>query len=191
MNKCKDNPTLNKMFFIFIQVMFTFAFLTIFFFTYVQKSEKKSFETQMNIIVDDLVPDIHLDSFLPLSPVKKDFLKKLINGSLDVSKENSIKKSEKDDKKILENNRKIQDKAYKWLFIAGLIVIGVTLAIFLAGQCLPLKVHTKNAITIVFFVALTEFVFLNIITSHYWSVDPGQVRTKIAETIQGYVSVYR
>ena len=61
------NPIINKIYHIFLHVIFIFIFLTIFFFLYVGDAEKKSFKTQINLVVDDIMNDIDIKSFIVFS----------------------------------------------------------------------------------------------------------------------------
>lgn len=180
-----DSPIISKFFQIFIQVIFIFIFLTIFFFTYVQEVEKNSFKLQMNLVVDDMASDLNIKSLIPYN--KKDIVQIVINGSLDVAKTNSIKKSKNEDQNIEDNNTHIKTQAYKWLGISIGIMLLSILFIYMLGYCIPIQIHGKEALIVVFFVAFTEFIFLTVITKKYWSVDPGQIRQHIGKSIQKYI----
>ena len=54
-SECKINDWLKDVIGMSIQIAFVFAFLTIFFFLYVQKVEKMEFVSQLNLIVDTLM----------------------------------------------------------------------------------------------------------------------------------------
>jgi ascorbate-specific PTS system EIIC-type component UlaA len=57
----------------------------------------------------------------------------------------------------------------------------------LTGHCVPFQLHAKEVITVVFFVAITEIIFLNVITKKYWSVNPSQVRRQLGESMKRWI----
>ena len=56
---CNTNTWIIDGFDLVFQVVFVFAFLTIFFFAYVVKVEEGEFEDQMNFIVDEILNGRH------------------------------------------------------------------------------------------------------------------------------------
>lgn len=189
MVKCsKENSIVNKIFGIFLQVILIFVFLTVFFFSYVGNAEKESFKLQMNLVVDDLVPDLNIRSSIP--PGQEDLATVILDGSLDLAKKNSMKNSETDDQNIKDQNNKIKGKAYLWLGIAVGVMLIVTIILVLLGKCIPYHIHLKEALIVVFFVAMTEFIFLTIITKKYWSVDPSEVRNQLGNSIQKWIQIH-
>jgi len=186
MISCKqDSPFLKKTFFILLQVLFTFIFLTVFFFTYVNHIEKETFKTQMNLIVDDITEDINIKPFIP--PGKEDDASVIILGSLDFTEEYALKNSAEDDKRISDQNNKIKNKAILWVVIGSAVLLMLAVILVIARYCIPFHIHLKDAMIVVFFIALTEFIFLVVITRNYLSVDPFTVRQEIGNSIQEYI----
>lgn len=181
-----ENKIINRIFYIFLQVLIIFIFLTIFFFTYVNDTEKDAFKTQINILVDDLALDMDIKPLVPKE--NKDIVTILLSGVLDFSKKNSRKSTEKEDANIKKQNNKIMKKAFIWLFVFIGIMVLIYGALRLSGQCIMFHSHIREALLIVVFIALTEFVFLNMITKQYWSIDISDVRQKLGNTIQDYIT---
>jgi len=186
MRECiPKNPIINKIFKLFLQVVLIFIFLTIFFFTYVDNVEKESFTTQMNIIVDDIVPDINIHEIVP--PGQEDTAIFILDGSMEVARNNALNDSKEEDKYINDQNIAIRNKAFILLGIVLGILLLVSLILYLTKHCIPFQIHIQDALIVVIFVAITEMLFLTIITKNYWSVDPGQVRSQIGKSIQKWI----
>ena len=186
MRECiPKNPIINKIFKLFLQVVLIFIFLTVFFFTYVGNVEKESFTTQMNIVVDDIVPDINIHEFVP--PGQEDTAVFILDGSMEVARNNALNDSKEEDKYINDQNIAIRNKAFILLGIVLGILLLVSLILYLTKHCIPFQIHIQDALIVVIFVAITEMLFLTIITKNYWSVDPGQVRSQIGKSIQKWI----
>ena len=74
-----------------------------------------------------------------------------------------------------------------WIIIGCAVLLIFTVILVITGYCIPFHIHLKDAILVVFFVALTEFVFLVVITKNYLSVNPATVRQEIGDSIQKYI----
>lgn len=180
-----DNPIVNKSFYILLQVLFIFIFLTIFFFTYVHSTEKVAFKTQMNMVVDDLALDMNVRPLVPKG--QEDIATILLFGSLDLARKNAEKSTASDDQKINEQNNQIMKKAFLWVGISTSVLLVIALGLYFTGHCLPFQIHIKEALIVVFFVAITELIFLIVITREYWSVDPSQIRQELGDAMQDYI----
>jgi hypothetical protein len=177
MISCKqDSRFVKKTFFILLQILLTLIFLTIFFFTYVNYIEKEAFKTQINLIVDDITNDINIKSFIP--PGKEKEASIIISGTLDFAE---------DDKKVSNQNNKIKNKAMLWVIIGCAVLLLFTVILVIAGYCIPFHIHLKDAIVVLFFMALTEFIFLVAVTKNYLFVNPATVRQEISDSIQKYI----
>lgn len=186
MNNChQESPIVNNIFFIFLQVILIFVFLCIFFFSYVINSEKKSFKSQINLIVDDLQPDFDVRSLVPLG--KENLSTAVLYGTLDNIRKKSMKNFESEESQINKQNDAIKNKAYLLAGISILFLLIVIIILIMLGYCIPFHIHLKYSIIAVFFVALTELIFLNIFTSKYWSIDPIEVRHRLGNTIQNWI----
>lgn len=186
MTKCSlESPLVNNIFAIFLQVILTFVFLSIFFFSYVSNSEKDSFKLQMNIVVDDLAPDFDLRSLVP--PGQEDLAAIMLDGSLELVRKNALKNSVSEEIVINKKNDVLKNKAYLWAGIAIGVLVLIVIILVILGYSLPFHIHLKEALITVFFVALTELIFLNIFSTKYWSVDPSQVRHRLGDSIQNWI----
>lgn len=181
----QDNTILNKIFHILSQVIFTFIFLTIFFFVYVGDVEKDTFKQQMNLVVDDLLTDVNIREIIPKGQEENTIF--ISNGALEVARHNSEKETDIADKDIEISNSLIKSKAFKWLGISIAILIIISLTLLLLKKCIPFELHFKKIIVVIIFVAMTEIFFLTYITKNYWSVDPNNVREQIAISIQDWI----
>ena len=97
---------------IFVQTMFVFGFLAIFYFLYVINIEQQNFTKQMNIIIDDLSKTIgnNLPNLIDIDKIKKDPNQDydvIINGIIDTSEEKITKDSKDQINQIIQNNNKI------------------------------------------------------------------------------------
>jgi hypothetical protein len=175
----------NKIFIVILQVILMFVFLTIFFFTYMGIVEKDSFKLQMNIIVDDLFDDIKVRDYV--QPGQEDTAIFILYGLSEVARKNSLKNAKKEDVEINDRNTKIKNKAFICVGIAiGLLVVIISILVF-SGHHVPFALHIKESIIVLLFVALTEIIFLNVITKNYWSVDPSQVRYQLGESVKKWI----
>jgi hypothetical protein len=180
-----------EVFDIIFQVIFIFTFLTVFFFVYVTKIEKEETASQMNFLVDDILPPSQVDSLIPQGLNKKDAMKAqvLISGAIDTAEEQTRVNMKSDIKDINDTNNKTRKKAFKYLTFAlsGLVII--VIAFLLVGHCkLGLLDHVRDALWVVLFVALTELTFLQVIAKNYISADPGKVKEEMSAAIDNWVT---
>ena len=117
-----------------------------------------------------------------VAPGQEDTATVIIDGSLEVARRNAMSETKKEDKKINDQNATIRNKALKWVAIDGGLLVVVLIILASTGHCVPLE-----ALIVVFFVALTEILFLNLITKKYWSVNPSEVRHQIGESMKGWI----
>ena len=192
MPQCKTNNWITNVSAISIQIMFVFAFLTVFFFVFVQKVEKEEFVNQMNIIVDNIMEDIGQDISNLVKEesifytMNEDSLV-MISGIIDLIEEKNSLDAENDIKYVLENNHQVKLKAFKSLmFFITIIVVLITI-LFFFGFCIPIKYHIKEAMLVIIFIGLTEFIFLKLITKKYISASPNNVKRSLAQAIQTWI----
>ena len=184
MKNCKTQyPILNRTFGLFLQISFTFIFLTLFFFMYVERVEKESFDTQMDIVVDNLSPDLGVNTFKDVDPT----ILTVIDGSLDMIKEKEIRDNSDDDEKIKRHNKDIQLQASKIVAFILLTILLFIIIFLLVEKCIPFHSHLIHAIIAVSIVGLTEFIFLTVITENYWSVNPEEIRENIGNTMEEWI----
>lgn len=188
--KCTQNLLFSNGFSIIFQVIFIFAFLTIFFFAYVVTVEKGEFQTQINLIIDDIVTQDAIKGILPkgvigLTPENEDII---LSGILDVI-DTKISLSSRDAVVNVNNdNAAIRRKAFIVLGVtAGVLVIS-TIALLMAGFCIQILYEVKEALWVVLFVGITELVFLSVIAKSYISADPNAVKRSIGIAIQKWIA---
>ena len=183
--ECLQISKIDGFFKIFIQVVLIFIFLTIFFFTYVNKIEKDSFKLQMDILVDDMFKNLDGTNIVPEAN-KQDVLN-ILNKTLDKQKTKVIEESKDSDDKINNSNKQITNNAF---ILVGVVcgVLSVTILItYLIGYCIPVHIHLRDAILSVFFVAMIELIFLSLVTKNYISIYPNSIKYKIGDSIQQYI----
>jgi len=165
-----------------IQVTLIFCFLTIFFFTYAKDKEKDVVINNVDFVIEDLLGQ---DSFNLLPPDIREKLKGL----------SSTKKSAEmaeQDAKVEENNKQILNKTIKLLVVIIAFVCGITFFCWSKrGQPgffynFELGDILKESLIILFFIALTEFLFLNEIGSKYISVETNQLKANVIKNLRDY-----
>ena len=175
---CKSNVWIVDGFSLAFQVVFIFAFLTIFFFVYVVKVEKAQFEDQMNYVIDSiLTKDIEKELLGPVqNTIPQEQLVALIAGIIDGVDYKAEKDAASGVKSVNIQNASVRSTAFKTLgiVVGALILVSVTMLII--GYCLPVRHQTMEALWVVLFVALTEFTFLQVVASRYKSADPNKVK---------------
>jgi predicted nucleic acid-binding Zn ribbon protein len=192
MSHCKVNNWVTYGISIATQVTFVYAFLTVFFFVYVQEVEKKEFVSQMNLIVDDLMKDVKED--IPnlvntQSQVSGEQAVVLINGVIDVMEEKIAIDSKSTVKDIMEQNQAVKKKAFTFLMTVIAILIIMSIFILLIGFCVHIQYQIKEAMLVVIFVGLTELTFLEIIAKNYISASPNKVKRELGIGIQKWIDV--
>jgi hypothetical protein len=189
MTQCKNNPYVKNTFDIIFQVTLIAIFLTVFFFTYVSNVEKEEFKKQLDLIVDDLLSDQDIRSIIPqnLSQTQKDNLAIVISGSLEAAKTKSTINQQNAINDVINNNSKVKSSTYKKIFYVLIIIIILCIIVLLLGYCLPVMYQIKEATIVVFFVALTELMFLEIIAKNYISANPNKIKAEVAQAIKEWL----
>ena len=189
MVKCKNNPYVKNTFDIIFQVTLIAIFLTVFFFTYVSNVEKEEFKKQLDLIVDDLLSDQDIRNIIPqnLSQTQKDNLAIVISGSLEAAKTKSTINQQNAINDVINNNSKVKSSTYKKIFYVLIIIIILCIIVLLLGYCLPVMYQIKEATIVVFFVALTELMFLEIIAKNYISANPNKIKAEVAQAIKEWL----
>ena len=184
---CKESPKINKVYAIFLQIILTFCFLTVFFFTYVNTVERETFASQVNLVIDDLFTDINVAPFINSFGKNKDLALAVINGSLDVAKKKAEESSVVDNALINSNNKKILIRSIIILSVILGILSIITIILYFYNICIPLHIHLKNGLIAIFFVAMVEIIFLLVITKRFKSVDPSYIRKQLGQSIHNYI----
>jgi VIT1/CCC1 family predicted Fe2+/Mn2+ transporter len=171
-----------------VQVTFVFTFLVIFYFLYVIKVEQDDFKEQINLIVDNLILDVkdEISSLIVdkgTEKIKKEDMEVLIYGIIDTIEEKNTISSKEMVETINSNNNKLKNNIYKILIF---ILIGVFILLVLF-RCLPIYTITKESLITVFFIAITELVFLTFISGKYISADPNKIKNILGTTIKKWI----
>jgi hypothetical protein len=190
MSQCKVNNWVTDGVAIAIQITFVFAFLTVFFFVYVQEVEKREFVSQMNLIVDDIMKDVEKD--IPNLIKKQDMVDEkdavvIINGVIDVLQEKIAIDAKSTVNDVLEHNHAVKLKAFKSLISVIIILVAAAAVVLLIGFCVPVQYQIKEAMLVVIFVGLTELTFLEVIAKHYKSASPNKVRRELGLAVQKWI----
>ena len=166
---------LNKEFFftVLIQVTLIFIFITIFFFTYAKNKEK-------DVVINNI--DILLESIIP-----NDFVSLLPNSSKNTIIQNliSIQNDHSQDSIVKENNKKVFRNAMKILVITLFLIF---ILLFMEYKKIPLSSIFIQSFIIVFFVGLTEYIFLTFFASKFISVDPQLIKYTFINEIQKFIN---
>lgn len=172
---CKTHKISLYIFSIFSQITIIFTFLIIFYFNYVKFIERTTFLSQIDDILDEL-----------LYKIPKPKQSNSIQSFFDTLIKKIKSKNSNANKSINEENEKLSIISMNMVF--GLIGVFLlyTVIVTLTGNCLPLKSVFIESIIGLVFIALTEYLFLQIIVANYKSADPNYVRWNIANTIQNY-----
>lgn len=172
---------------VFIQVIFVFSFLVLFYFLYVIDVEKKDFQEQIDLLVDSLMLDIknQINNIITTNPdqISKDDLKLLVYGIIDTLEEKITMNTKDMIQNVNTSNSAIKNNMFKILI--GIMVVCVMLLIIF--QCYPVYTILKESIITVFFIALVELVFLTFISGKYISADPNKIKNLLGTSIQTWI----
>jgi hypothetical protein len=180
-----ENNILLNFISVFVQVVFIFSFLVIFYFLYVINVEKNEFESQINILTNNFLDNlknvkINLNE---KSVFTEDNLKLIFLGILDTAKEKVRLDYKNEIDEIDNHNNKLKNTC----FIIVIILIIITgLSLFLL-KTLPGYEIFKESFTVVFFVAITELFFLKFVSEKYIAADPNKVNYKIGIAIKNWL----
>jgi hypothetical protein len=185
---CNNNLIYNGLT-VFIQVIFVFSFLVLFYFLYVIDVEKKDFQEQIDLLVDSLMTDLKSQSNNIISvnskEMSKEDLELLIYGIIDTLEEKITMNTKNMIQNVNNNNSSIKNNMFKILI--GIMVVCVILLIFF--QCYPVYTILKESIITVFFIGLVELVFLTFISGKYISADPNKIKNLLGTSIQNWIKV--
>jgi hypothetical protein len=185
--ECKKNKWVQDGFAVFFQVVFIFAFLTVFFFIYVVKIEKEEFENQMNLIADNIFSDENLNTIIPKTgDVNTESI--ILSGLIDTAIEKIKADGSGSSKDVANKNTIIRNKSFKILLIVVSVLTALSALFLVLGFCIPILYEIKEALWIVFFVGLTELTFLTVIAKNYISADPNKVKRILGKSIQDWIT---
>lgn len=159
---------------IILSILFISVFIVVFFFSYVQLVEKEIIIQQSSFLAD-----IYLENIVEfLSPEQKKKVSSYLD-DLDINTEN--------DAAIKKQNKKILKRTI--IIVSIFISILISSIIFLKYYYkVPIKGIIFKNIIILFFIFITEFSFLNIISKNYISFDPNYIRYVTADVLNNFVN---
>jgi len=179
--RCKKiNKILAYGFGIFSQITIIFTFLVIFYFNYVELVEKKTFLHQIDQVLDELVKPIR-SKFIKLHPYKSDIDAGINYLIKDIKSDNSQSNKATD-----KTNRHLAHMSMNMVYGCIGVFLLYTLIVTLTKNCLPLKSIFRESVIALLFIALTEYLFLQIVVANYKSADPNYVKRTIAQAIQAF-----
>lgn len=158
---------------IVMAVLFVSTFICIFYFLYAVKIEEEVVNTQVDLIMDELIDEL---AFAPesLKTELANYSKKINTNKTNMQEA---------DKKVEDANKVTFHNALKTISIG--FVIGMAL-IYLASFYFNISMKEafyKNLIMIIF-IGLTEYVFLTRFGSKYMSADPNFVKYTVISRLQ-------
>ena len=187
-NSCKNqNIYFKEGFSIMFQIVFTFAFLTIFFFAYVVSIEKAEFEDQINYVVDQLLDSDKYSVFKDLKDISKDDIAGVIAGTIDEIEFVSMKNSKKGVDEVIKSNNETRATAFKALSIVIITLIAVVILLLSLGYCLNIQHNVSESLWVIVFVGITELAFLQIVARNYISADPNNIKRVIGSSIEKWM----
>lgn len=178
MNQCTKHLVVNEVIHVSIQVILMIIFLNLFFFTYVVQAEKYAFQHQIKNVVNSILNTLDLDVNKKQAIMASNVLKSL---------EDKIKKdSQAGDDKILKRNKAIFNKAILYSSIAIGIIIVIVMILKASGYCIPVWKYVKENMYIIFFLAIIEIVFLNLVAKKYQTIDSDVVKSYLVDALKDY-----
>lgn len=157
---------------IILNTVIVVTFISIFFFTYVFKVERKIVSSQVNSLMDDLNREMDI----VLDADKKNELKQFM-AQLPVDTSN--------DARVEQDNQALRAKAFKMLAY----IVGIGAVLVIAGV-LIFKLEVKPLLLSAFItlasVALTEFIFLTCFAYNYKTLDDNKVKLALVRALKQY-----
>ena len=146
---------------IILHVVLSSIFIAVFYFTYTTTVEEQVLTTNIEGLTENLIKD--LTAFVPASALKP-YIDSI-----------TLPDMTKDDQKAADSNNQLINISI--IILSVFFGVGILSALALSLLTpLPVWVYFLNAFTILGFVALTEFIFLNTITRNYQVIDPSKVK---------------
>jgi len=179
---CRTTNVTNRIFIIAAQVGMMFLFLTIFFFVYVTRVERTEFENQIRLAVDDLVRPYLKD----LSFIKDQNILIVLSGILSAVDEEVKRKATAANEDVTQNNANVLRKALLMLALCLTIVLVVSLSLMALGFFVPLAQYSVEILITTLIIAVVEFLFFEIVTKNYISIEPNQIRQQVLQEIVSF-----
>lgn len=176
-----ESPFVNELVKIIMQIFFVITFLSLFFFLYVVKVEKEIFISQMNYIVDNIYNQLSFASnmVLPLE-VKRDLDTEMMSYIAGVN----IPSTSYED--IHTTNQNVIQMTVNIVTNFAVLFAACLMGLFVLHVCIDMTHHTVQNLIVLGCIALTEFLFLNLVTRNYIAADPNHVKLYFARQVKSY-----
>jgi flagellar basal body-associated protein FliL len=169
-------------FFVILQVVLAFTFITVFFFTYGKTLEKQAIMNNIDYLIENILGSgtINLPDTMKTQIINK------ING-------NTGNSNNEEDKEVKEKNKKIFKNSMIILLIILLLVI-LLFVFFMSmrNSSIPffqnfefIKIF-KESFVILIFVGLTEFCFMYFFGSKYIVIEPNLLKKQVVDQLNEY-----
>jgi predicted PurR-regulated permease PerM len=175
------SPPLNETLKVFMQVFFVVAFLSLFFFLYVVKVEKEIFTSQINIIVDTLFDELQNDMSIILPSKLQTILKQEV---LDYMNSVTIDSESYDN--IRQQNDNVITTTKNLVFVFATILGACLFSIYMLRFCVDMSHHLIENILALTAIAITEFLFLNLVSKKYIAANPNHIKLYFAQRVKYY-----
>jgi hypothetical protein len=152
-------------------------FVFIFFFTYATYIEKKTIKDQVQLALNDLGNEVSI-YFTDLdNSMVKDYVRKYL----------IVPDMKEQDNEVEISNKKIINKG---LLILVIFVLVDLVILFILWKMYPFsfKELLFENMLLLFFIALTEILFLTFIASKYRSIDTNQIKKQILTSIDKFIN---
>lgn len=159
---------------ILLNVTFISTFIGIFFFTYAKNIEHNVVKSQSEFIADSLAQDISL--IIDKSTAQS------------IAQNIQIPDESKADEEVAAKNSALESVSYG---ILAKIAIGGIVIVYLISRYFKLNFFEllKTNLIILFFVGITEYIFLTYISQNFISVDPNYIKYLILSKIKEKLDV--
>ena len=182
LNLC-DNKFVFTTLFVIVQIILIFSFLVVFYFSYITKVETDEFKRQIDLIMKNVLNDKNILDLIPKQSVlSDDELKSIINGAIDNAQERVTRDNQEDIDNIHRSNMKLQNLSY---IVVGILLLVVIFLYVMFYRCMTEII--KEALIVTFFVGLTEFIFLTIISKRYIAADPNKIKFLVGQSIENWL----
>jgi hypothetical protein len=175
------SPPLNETLKVFMQIFFVVTFLSLFFFLYVVKIEKDIFKDQINIIVDTLFDELQNDMNIILPSSFQTILKQEI---LDYMNSVTINSESYDD--IRQQNDDVITTTKNLVFVFATILGACLFSIYMLRFCVDMSHHLFENILALAAIAMTEVLFLNLVSKKYIAANPNHIKLYFAQRVKYY-----
>ena len=176
------SPPLNESLKVFMQVFFVVTFLSLFFFLYVVKVEKEIFDDQINVVVDSLFNELQLSANLIVPKLVQAELKQ---EALAYMQTVTLESSHSYDD-IRQQNDDVINTTKNVIIVFATILGACVVAIYLLRFCVSMTHHLLENMLALGAIALTEYLFLNLVTRNYIAANPNHVKFYVAQRVQSY-----